>query len=238
MQPTVLITGAAKRIGRALAVHLASMGYHIAAHYHSSHNDAESLVSEIHSLGRKCTLFKADLSVPADVEHLIESVIDQCDGLELLINNASIFEKFSIKDTDYSILERNFMINCFAPILLTRNFAKNVDKGQIINILDTKIIGNASGYCAYTLSKKTLAEFTRMAALEFAPSIRVNAIAPGIILPPPDKGEQYLDPLIEKVPLKEKGSLNDICKTADFLIQNTYLTGQTIFVDGGKHLIQ
>lgn len=236
MAPTALITGAGKRIGRELALHLARNGWDIAAHYHLSQADAHDLAGRIRALDRECTLFQADLSSPGDADNLIGSVMERCGRLDLLINNASIFHKGSITDTDYHTLERHFMINCFAPILLARDFARHAGAGQIINILDTKITRSNAGYCAYTLSKKALSEFTGMAAQEFAPHIRVNAVAPGIILPPPGEDASYLDPLIKRVPLQRKGDPGDICRAVDVFITNDYITGQVLFIDGGDHM--
>ncbi|MDX9702136.1 MAG: SDR family oxidoreductase [Candidatus Auribacterota bacterium] len=237
MSPTALITGAGKRIGRELALYLAGQGYDIAAHYHLSQQSAHTLAEDIRRMGRKCVLFQADLSSHTDAEHLMEAVIQQCEGLELLINNASVFNKNSIGQTDFAFLQYHFMINCFAPMLLSRDFAKHLARGHIINILDTKITRSKTVYCAYTLSKKTLAEFTKMAAVEFAPDIRVNAVAPGVILAPPDKDEQYLASLITQVPLKRKGEPSDICGAVNFLIANKYITGQILYIDGGENLL-
>ena len=154
----------------------------------------------------------------------------------MLINNASIFEPSSIKDTSSALLLRHLNVNLITPFLLSRDFAKKCQKGHIINVLDTRITSNRTTYAAYSISKKALAAFTKMSAHEFGPGIRVNAIAPGLILSPHGLGDDYLKKLAKDIPLKTKGDVENILQTVDFLLENKFLTGQTIFCDGGEHL--
>lgn len=238
MKKSALITGGAKRIGRALAIYLAENGYDIALHYNTSEKEAQSAKKEITSLGRKCNLYKLNLQNSKDLIPLIKKVKVSFPSLSILINNASIFEEGRFLETDLSLLNEHLDINFKAPFLLSQGFAKYCKKGQIINLLDTNIKRTKSKYLAYNLSKKLLFEFTKMAALELAPNIRVNAIAPGPILPPPGKDIKYLQKKGGIVPLQRNGELKNLVQGIDFLIKNDYVTGQCIFIDGGKHLLQ
>jgi len=235
---TVLITGGAKRIGRSIALHLADAGFDIALHYNSSENDAMKTSEEIRTKGVKCKLFVADLSSEDEVLDLIPNTIKEFSDLNLLINNASIFEPSSIKETSIELLNRHLSINLKAPYILTQRFSKHCKSGQIINILDTRINSDRTKYAAYSISKKALSDLTKMSAIELAPSIRVNAIAPGLILPPEGKDEYYLADLAKDIPLKKSGSINHILASLTFLMNNDYMTGQTIFCDGGEHLVK
>ena len=233
---SALITGGAKRIGKAIALDLAQNGYDIALHYNTSYKEAKKVLKQVEKLGRKCVLFKCDLNKTSDVLKLIKKVKEIFPSLNLLINNASIFKEGKILENELPFFDHHFNINLKAPIFLSRDFARVSKTGYIINILDTNITRKRTKNFAYNLSKKMLYEFTMLAASEFAPNIRVNAIAPGPILPPQGKGMKYLLENAKKVPLKRKGELTNIVQTVNFLLENDYITGQCIFVDGGDHL--
>ena len=236
MFKAALITGGARRIGAEIVKFLAKLGYNIALHYNTSKENAKKIKEEVESVGVKCKLFQCDLSEEKKALKLLNDVKKEFPELILLINNASIFIRSKIKETDSDAFNKIFNINFKAPYILSRDFAKIINKGNVINIIDTKINNNDYIYAAYTLSKKILADFTLMAAKEFAPNIRVNAIAPGIILPPAGKTEEYLKNIIKKVPLKKRGETEDIIKALEFLLNNEYITGQIIYVSGGQHL--
>lgn len=233
MRKAVLITGGAKRLGNRIAIALARIGYDIALHYNSSREDAEKARREITSLDVICEIFKADLSQESD---LIPKVYKKFPDLEILINNASIFESSPIKETSVELWQRHLSVNLTAPFWLSRDFAKICRKGHIINILDTRINSNRTTYAAYSISKKALCDLTMMCAVEFAPHIRVNGIAPGLILPPEGKDDTYLDRLAKNIPMQRKGSPENITASIEFLLKNYYTTGQIIFNDGGEHL--
>lgn len=236
LKKSALVTGGAKRIGCAIALHLAKNGYDIALHYNTSDKEAKLLAGEIKKLKQKCVLFKSDFNNLNQIKNLIKKVKRRFRNLTLLINNASIFGSGEFLKTNTDLFERHFNVNFKAPFFLTRDFARFCKKGQIINMLDTNIARKQSKYFAYTLSKKMLCEFTKMAAVELAPDIRVNAIAPGPILPPRGKDEEYLKLASEKVPLKRKGEIKNIIQALSFFLENDYVTGQCIFIDGGKNL--
>lgn len=233
---TALITGSAKRIGKAIAIHLAENGFDIALHYNTSKAEAEETAKEIKNKGQNCILFQCDLLNIGKVLTLLDKVKQSFPHLSLLINNASIFEKRLFLETDLDFFENHFNINLRAPFFLSQSFAKNCKKGHIINLLDTNITRDRTKYFIYNLTKKTLSEFTKMAAAELGPNIRVNAVAPGPILPPSNEGKEYLERELKSVPLKRWGTITDTLQSIDFLIQNEYLTGQCIFVSGGDHL--
>lgn len=237
MSKAALVTGGAKRIGKSIALKLAELGYNIALHYNHFTEEATKACKEIESNKVKCRLYKCDLSNEKEVSGLIKSVYKDFSDLELLINNASIFPRANIIDTENELFDKVFNINLKAPFILLRDFAKLASKGLIINMLDTKISVNDNIYSAYWLTKKGLADLTLIAAKEFGPGIRVNGICPGLILPPKDKDQAYLDSLAKKLPLQKKGSPEDITNAVEFFVKNEYVTGQFLFMDGGQHLI-
>lgn len=238
MNKTALITGAARRVGKAMALHLASQGWNIAIHYNSSELEAQLFCDELFGAypNQQFEIFKADLNIPEEVELLIPRVVQKMLGIGLLINNASLFEPSKLCKTSTEFLDRQMNVNFKAPFILSRNFAQTFKNGVIINFVDTRIVTNQSNFAAYSISKKALWELTKMAAFEFGPDIRVNAIAPGLTLPPEEKGEDYLLKLAEKIAMKRPGGLEPILKSLDFILNNDYLTGQLLFCDGGENL--
>jgi len=238
MTKTALITGAAKRVGKGLALHLAAQGWNIAIHYNTSAYDAIILQDELKSSfpNQKFELLSADLNVTSEVENLIPQVIQKMGSVDLLINNASVFDRGDFADTTTEYLDRQMNVNFRAPFILIRNFARLAKEGTIINFVDTRIVNNKSNFAAYSLSKKTLWELTKMTALELGPKIRVNAIAPGLTLPPEEKGDDYLWKLAENIAMKRPGGLEPILKSLDYILSNDYLTGQLLFCDGGENL--
>lgn len=238
MKKTAFITGAAQRVGKAIAEHLASQGWNIAIHYNRSSTDADILVKilrEKYPL-QKFATFGANLMNDSQTENLIRLVIAEMGRLDLLINNASVFDPGTIRETSPLFFDEQFGVNLRAPFILTRQFALNCDKGMIINFTDTRITNNTSGFAAYSLAKKALWELTKMAAFELGPTFRVNAIAPGLTLPPADKNDEYLRKLAVQIPMKRPGGLDPILKSVDYIITNDYLTGQILFCDGGENL--
>ena len=230
-----LVTGGARRIGRAICLALASRGYDVAVHYNRT--APGDVMGEVRAMGRDSEGFRCDFGDVESVEGLVRRVRGWRPGLEVLVNSASIFERGPIVETEAGLFDRHIAINLRAPLLLTREFARLCGKGCIVNIVDSKVAGTGSAYAAYLLSKKALAELTAMAARELAPGIRVNAVAPGLILPPPGEGDEYLEAMAAGVPLARTGSPRDVAEAVTSLIENEYVTGQVIYVDGGEHLL-
>ncbi len=235
-----MITGASKRVGRALAEHLAASGWNLILHFNSSEKPAEELEGKLRQKypRQKFTRVKADLASEAAVERLIPFVISVAGPFGLLVNNASVFDPGYVADTSLQRFNSQMDVNLKAPFLLMRDFAVHCKKGNIINLADTRITTNKSNFAAYSLSKKGLWELTKMAALEFAPEIRVNAIAPGVTLAPAGKDDDYLWELAKNIPMKRPGGVGPILQNVDFILENTHLTGQLLFADGGENLGQ
>ena len=231
-----LVTGGAKRIGKEICLRLAELGYDIVLTYLSSVVEAEALAEEITLMGQSCSIKRCDLTVSRDIPILMEEIFQEFPQLNLVVNNASQFERCTLADTTLEDLDKNLSLHLKTPFMIVQKFAQQCNHGQVINILDTRITKNRTAYFAYLISKKSLADFTLLAASELAPNIRVNGIAPGLILAPDGEDSAYLDRLATKIPAKRKGSVRDIVNTVEFLVKNDYITGQILFNDGGEHL--
>jgi len=236
MAKAALVTGGAKRLGRALALGLAREGFDLAVHYNSSEAEAKSVAAEIAALGRRCELVRCDLSDPSAGTSMIDKVFDLLPTCELLVNNASIFERRSFDETDERFLDRTLAVNFKAPFFLSQQFVRRCSRGHVINLLDTKVSQNFTPYFAYTLSKKLLAEFTRLAACELAPRIRVNGVCPGAILPAAGQSDESFARLSSRVLLARPGDPDAIVAAVAYLVRNDFVTGECLFVDGGEHL--
>ena len=229
---TAIITGGAIRIGQAMACHLASKGYNIALHYNSS--EPKEALEKIDACKVKCKTYKCDLSDLGLVEKLIGEVRDDFSDVELLINSASIFVQENIEKTSFETLTDTMNINLMAPYLLMREYKKQINKGLIINILDERIMKNIPTFGAYSVSKTALAHLTHLAAVEWGDVVRVNAIAPGLILPPKGETDEYLKRNAKNIPVKKHGNVVDILKALDYLLMSPFVNGETLFVDGGE----
>jgi pteridine reductase len=238
---TALITGAAKRIGAAMALSLAKKGYDIALHYNKSDIQARDLQRKIVDLGAKCTLIKADLFDEKDVQNLVLQ-LKNLKNCNILINNASIFEKSAFLQEGEDLLAKYLQIHVHVPAILSEEFAKNCQennlKGNIINMVDKNIRRYETKYFYYILTKKSLAEMTKMLALQLAPDIRVNAIAPGFILNSVDEKDPSAETarLLAKIPLQSKAGSQDIVNAMNFILENNFVTGEILFIDGGASL--
>ena len=233
---TALITGAARRVGKAMALRLAEHGFDIALHYNHSSDAALLTKKEIEKKGRHCHLFQADLLKDEELEKLMPTVLEQMPGLCLLVNNASLWKEGNFIDSTKEELDLYLRIHVEVPYLLTKDFAKLARKGLVVNMIDSNIVKHSSRYFAYLLSKKALYDFTLLAATELAPEIRVNAIAPGAVQAADDrrKGEEESKP--KQNQLNRQGSAEDVADALEFLINSEHVSGQCIFVSGGKHL--
>lgn len=231
-----LVTGAAKRLGRATALALAREGVNIMVHYNRSDDAADELCRELKMLGVNAWKVQANLQKTEESETLIEKAYKLAGPITILINNASIYPKGKLEEITLDDISLNIRINVWAPFVISREFAKRTKEGKIVNFLDTRIKGYDWAHTAYHLSKHMLALLTRMTALTFAPRITVNAVAPGLILPPEGEDKSYLEKLKETVPLKNYGSPKDVTDAVLFLLKSDYITGQIIYVDGGRHL--
>jgi len=235
---TVLVTGGAKRIGRHIALACAHEGMNVIIHYHRSKQDAQRLVTELAAEKISAWAVGGALDAPGRCEKIVRTASSLCgNSLWLLVNNASVFPENQLDKVSFGDLANNVHVNAWAPLCMSRAFAKTAQSGSVVNLLDARIAGHDKNHVAYILSKHMLAAITKMCALEFAPRIRVNAVAPGLILPPPGETSAYLTRLKNTVPLKMHGRPEDIAAAVVFLAKSPFITGETIFVDGGKHLL-
>ena len=233
---TALITGAAKRIGRAMALAAAARGADVVVHYNTSATDASALADEIRQLGRQAWTIQCDLSDASATAALVSRALDAAGSIDILINNASIYPAGRITEITAADLAQNIQIHAFAPLTLSRAIAERADGGHIINLLDCRITGYDAAHAAYHLSKRMLLDLTRILALELAPGFAVNAIAPGLIVPPAGQGDRFPPHLAESNPLKRLGTLGAVADAALFLLESDFVTGQVLFIDGGRHL--
>lgn len=232
-----LITGGAKRIGAVLATSLAAEGYDIALHYHTSQKEAEAVQKDIEALGVACALFPHDLMDTAGLDALVLRVKETFSHLNTLINNASVFERATLLESDVALFDRQHTINLKAPIFLTQAFAKHIGTGCVINMIDSNIAHFGTSHFMYLLSKKSLAEFTRMSARALGANIRVNAICPGAVIPSNENDQEYETRLQAKLPLARLPNVEDICAAVSWLLTQPNITGQLIYTDSGQHLL-
>ncbi|MAI50237.1 SDR family oxidoreductase [Alphaproteobacteria bacterium] len=240
----VLITGAGKRIGRALAEALATDGWAIAAHYAGSKSEAEALIAEITDKGGKAVALQADLRDAAAVQTLVADAAAALGPLTALINNASTFERDTAHTLTAESWDTHLNANLRAPALLMRDFANqaalqdgSVADACIINITDQRVDRLTPDFTSYTVSKTGLATLTETFAQALAPQhIRVNAIAPGPTLPNPRQAQAEFDKQASLVPLGHGATPDDIVAAARYILTARAMTGQTLMQDGGQHL--
>lgn len=233
---TALVTGAGKRIGRAVSLSLARCGVHVVVHYNLSETPADQVAQECRDAGVKAWTVQADLARPQEVDTLFWRAREAAGPIDILINNASIFPKETFEEMTAGSIVHNQQVNAIAPYVLMRDFAAQGVLGDIVNLLDTRIVDVDLQHAAYHLSKRALFTLTKIAAMELAPQVKVNGVAPGLILPPPGQDESYLVKLAHTNPLQRVGCAEDIAEAMLFLLGAKFITGQVIFVDGGRHL--
>ncbi|MBN1439960.1 MAG: SDR family oxidoreductase [Anaerolineales bacterium] len=233
---TALVTGGAVRLGRAIALGLAAHGADVALHYRSSEAEAVRTAEEIRALGRKCATIRADLERLDAPATIFEAAGAAFRKIDILVNSAAIFERGTLADTATDLWERTIAINLRAPFFLSRAFAAQADAGDILFLADARAGRPAAEHLAYSLAKSALVELTRSLAKSLAPAFRVNAVAPGAILPPPGQGQEYLQKLARRIPLGRPGSPEAVVRGVLFLLESTFITGEVLRIDGGEYL--
>jgi pteridine reductase len=219
-----------------MALALGRRGWSIALHYRSSREEAETAAEELRGLGVACTLLQADLEDADQALGLVQRAVEAHPDLRLLVNSASLFEARALLETSLELWERQFALHVRAPFLLQCEFVRRVGRGSIVNVLDTRILGHRTTHAAYLLSKKTLAEMTLMAAREWAPSVRVNGLALGPFLPPVGGAGADVKRRLEAHPMGRCGTEEELESGLMALVENGYLTGQILYLDGGERL--
>lgn len=243
MPKNVLITGAARRIGAACARILHGEGCNVILHYNSSDVDAMRLTAELNAVrGDSARLLNADLSVFSSVQKLAAEALSQWDGVDILVNNASLFQSVPIGQVTERDWDLTTASNLKAPFFLSQALwsSLKIKRGCIVNIADIHAETGLPGYPIYSLAKAGLVAMTRILAREMAPEVRVNAVAPGAILwPEQDVAEAERLEILKKVALQRCGEADDIAKAVRFLVVNAdYMTGQVLTVDGGRTLFR
>ncbi|MBN1130382.1 MAG: SDR family oxidoreductase [Chitinispirillaceae bacterium] len=232
---TALVTGATSPLGRAVALSLAAQGADIVVHYRSSRPNAETLCREIRDLGRRSFAVRADFRKNNEIRALIGKALTLTNRLDILVNNAALYPRATLKNLSVPSFSDTMRVNAWAPIALGREFAKRCGRGVIVNLLDSRIVGSDPGHAGYAISKQALRAATDLMALEYAPGIRVNAVAPGLVLK--KAGEKRTGArLARSLPLKRYGTPDDIARAVLFLAQSGFITGQCVFVDGGRQV--
>ena len=232
-----MITGGAKRLGHEMALSLAEKGWAIALHYRSSGKEAEETKRLAEKYGVRCQLFQADLENSKNAVDMLKNVLEFFPGLDLLVNNASVFDQSPLVSVDEAIFDRQLDVNFKSPFFLTQHYSQSCDSGHVVNILDTKIQSNRAGrFTAYNISKKALMHLTQMSAVDLSPRFRVNAIAPGPVLRASEASEEEFQMRIQETLLKKEIPENSISLALSYLIENPNLTGQILYCDNGSHL--
>ena len=239
-RPVVLITGAARRIGRAIALDLAAAGWSVALHCHRSFTEAEATANELRALGALAEVFRADLADFDDCEALVPAVLLRCGRLDAVVNNASLFEYDDVAGFSAAAMERHWRANAAPAVVLARalhgHLLQRGATGCVINLLDQKLANPNPDYFSYTLSKAALEAAGTMLAQALAPVLRVCAVSPGVTLLSGEMSADEFAAAHRLTPLARSSTPDDIARAVRFLLDSPAITGITLLVDGGQHL--
>ncbi len=238
LEPLALVTGAGKRVGKLIALHLAEQGYAVGVHYHGSETEARETADQIRGMGHAAYLLQANLSDPQAVQTMFKTMDEIHNPLKVLVNSAAIMARSDLMKIEAAEWDGMMNLNARAVWLVSREAAQRMHQGgSIINISDVGAGKNWSGYGAYTVSKAAAETITKIMAKQLAPKIRVNAIAPGLLLRGADVNEEQWQTLIQKVPMGKAAEIDQFLQTLDFLLSNEYITGEIISLAGGYQLV-
>jgi NAD(P)-dependent dehydrogenase (short-subunit alcohol dehydrogenase family) len=234
-----LVTGAAHRVGKAIALRLAREGCHIAIHYHAASRDAELTLAEIKKLSVQTQTYQADLRSVGEIQNLFKAVERDFNRVDILINSAAIMHRIPFKDASLEDWNATIDLNLRAPFFCLQSAVKLMgpEGGTVINITDIAGIQPWKDFPVHSISKTGVDMLTKVAALAFAPKVRVNAVAPGPVLKPNHMKEQRWEQLGQALPLGAPGTPTDVAEAVVFLLRNDFITGETLVVDGGNQLI-
>lgn len=239
VSPVALVTGASDRIGAAIAKKLAHAGHAVVIHYRSNAEGAEAVRDDIRANGGQAEIVKADLANRKQRAALVEQAAGHFGPLTVLVNNASMFDPDSAHDVDEALWDQHFAIHAEAPIFLARDFANQLPEGtlgNIVNLVDERVLHPTPAYFSYSLSKSVLWTATRTLAQSLAPQIRVNAIGPGPVLPHSRQSQAEFDRSVEALPLQRHAGPDAIADGVMILLNTPTMTGQMLALDGGEHL--
>ncbi len=234
---TALVTGAGRRVGRAIAVALGARGMRVAVHYHGAEAGARETVREIERAGGAGVTVRADLRKAGAPAQLVREAVDRLGSLDVLVNSAAVMIRTPFDDVTEEVWDEIFALNLRAPFFCAQAASRRMpDGGVIINIADLAAFESWTGYIPHGASKAGVVHMTRALAKRLAPRLRVNAIAPGAVLLPDEWTAADAERLIGTTPLARLGSPDDVTQAVLYLIDADYVTGQTIIVDGGRHV--
>jgi NAD(P)-dependent dehydrogenase (short-subunit alcohol dehydrogenase family) len=234
-----LVTGAGKRIGRAIALSLGRQGWKVAVHYHGSRSEADTVVQEIRSAGGEAISLQADLSGEEEVLRLMPEAERALGPITLLVNNASVFEMDKIETVTRDSWDRHIETGLRAPLVLIQELSRRLPadaKGNVINMLDERVWALTPYFLSYTVAKAGLWTLTQTLALGLAPRIRVNGIGPGPTLPSPRQTDEQFREQWRRMPLGRGTTPEEIARAVEFILAAPAMTGQMIALDGGQHL--
>jgi pteridine reductase len=233
-----LVTGAGRRLGREIAIALGARGMHVGVHYHASESDARKSVQLIQEAGGEADIVRADLASPKSPPQIIEWVVSRFGALDILVNSAAVMERTPFGEVTADAWDAMFALNLRAPFLLSQAAAPRLRerRGAIVNIADLAAFETWPGYIPHGISKAGIVYLTRALARTLAPDVRVNGIAPGVVLLPEGWSDDAARRLADTTPVGHNGSPLDVTRTLLFLLESDYVTGETIIVDGGRHV--
>lgn len=238
-RPAALVTGAARRIGRAIALHLAGRGYNVAIHCHRSHSEAAEVVEGVQALGGRAVIIGADLSKSCEVQQLIPEAVAQIGPLTLLVNNASEFHNDTLLDANDASWAAHMDVNLKAPVFLTQAFVRQLPDGamgNVVNVIDQRVLRLMPDFFTYSVSKAGLWAATRTMAQALAPRVRVNAIGPGPVLRSVHQSDEDFAAEKAATLLKRGAAPEEIAAAVGFILDAPAMTGQIIALDSGQHL--
>lgn len=233
-----LVTGGARRVGKAIALELARGGYDVVVHHSASDAEAEETVREIRALGSRAAVVKSDLMDPEAPARTIADAVSVLGRLDALVNSAANMMRTPVEDVTVAEWERIFALNLRAPFFLARAARDHLRRarGAIVNIADLAAYETWPAYVPHGISKAGVVQMTRALARAFAPEIRVNGVAPGAVLLPDDWSEESAERLVATTPLGRLGSPEDVARAVAYLLGAEYVTGEVLLVDGGRHV--
>jgi len=235
-----LITGGAHRVGKAITLALAAAGADVFIHYGRSAEEARETATEARGMGRSVAMGSADLGDPSGAADLVDAATVALGPISILVNSASGFPTDTLRDVELEAWHRTMDLTLSSPVFLTQAFAEALPRGTggaVINVTDVKTAKPYRSHFSYIVAKGGLDEFTRAAAVALAPEIRVNAVALGVILPPPGEDDAYAQRLADEIPMRRPGGTSPVAAAALALIQNDFITGEIVRIDGGQHLV-